>query len=157
MKTIYYRKVGRRYHPVYEYDQGLMDALPKGSHLVISYPGGQSRHYNIDPNYAAMIAAGCVAEDAICSAIVKASEIRPNRKALTQEEHAAWMNLVDVWGDEARSITRPAARDISKAGIAAMQKEADKLMTHPTVKLAFEKFLMVVELCSKKQYFEIEL
>ena len=150
MKKIYYEKRGRRYYPVSEYDSDLLDGFTKGSHLVCVYPGGSSRRYNVEPNYAAMIAAGRVAEDAICAAMVKADEVKPSRKALTAEEHAAWMNLVDVWGDEARSITRPAARDISEAGIAAMQKEADKLMTHPTVKLAFEKFLMVVELCSKK-------
>ena len=30
MKTIFYKKVGRKYVPVSEYDQTLMDALPKG-------------------------------------------------------------------------------------------------------------------------------
>ena len=59
-KTIFYKKVGRRYVPVYEYDQTLMDALPKGSHLIQVYPGGQSTKYNVDPAYAPLIAAGRV-------------------------------------------------------------------------------------------------
>lgn len=57
MKKIYYEKIGRKYVPVREYDSDFMDAWPKGTHLVMSYPGGQSKRYNIDPNYAAMIAA----------------------------------------------------------------------------------------------------
>lgn len=57
-KTIFYKKEGRKYVPVYEYDQELLDAFPKGTHLVQVYPGGSSRRFNIQPNYAAMIAAG---------------------------------------------------------------------------------------------------
>jgi len=73
MKKIYYEKKGRRYVPVAEYDSDLMDSFSKGTHLVMVYPGGSSRRYNIDPNYAAMIAAGRVAEDAISRAISYAS------------------------------------------------------------------------------------
>ena len=62
MKKIYYEKVGRRYVPVYEYDNDFLDAWPRGTHLVTCHPGGQSRRYNIDPNHAALIAAGIVAE-----------------------------------------------------------------------------------------------
>ena len=71
MKKIYYEKVGRKYVPVYEYDQTLMDSFPKGTHIIMCYPGGQSTRYNIDPAYAPMIAAGRVAEDAISQAIHK--------------------------------------------------------------------------------------
>jgi len=55
-KTIFYKKVGRRYVPVREYDRTLMDAFPAGAHLVICYPGGQSTRYNVNPAYAPMIA-----------------------------------------------------------------------------------------------------
>ena len=49
MKRIYYEKVGRSYKPVSEYDSDLLDSLPKGAHLIMCYPGGSSRRYNIDP------------------------------------------------------------------------------------------------------------
>jgi hypothetical protein len=75
MKKIYYVKEGRKYVPVAEYDSDLMDSFHKGNHLVMCYPGGVSRRFNIEPNYAAMIAAGRVAEDAVCSAMIKASEL----------------------------------------------------------------------------------
>lgn len=146
MKKVFYEKVGRRYVPVAEYDNELIDSFPKGTHIVMSYPGGQSRRYNIDPNYAAMIAAGRVAEDAICSAMIKADEVQPQRKALTEAELDAWNNLIEVWGDEARSLRRPAIRDVAEAGVKAMQDEADKLLTNPAVRNAWNNFMLICEL-----------
>ena len=66
METIFYVKKGRRYIPHSSYSSEFCDSFPKGTHLVQTYPGGSSRRYNIDPAYAPMIAAGRVAEDAIC-------------------------------------------------------------------------------------------
>ena len=152
MKKIFYEKVGRRYVPVMEYDNELIDAFPKGTHIVMSYPGGQSRRYNIDPNYAAMIAAGRVAEDAICSAMIKADEVQPARKALTEAERDAWNNLIAVWGDEARSLRRAAVRDVAEAAVKAMQDEADKLMTHEAVRKAYEHFQMVCQLTKQNEH-----
>lgn len=149
-KKIYYEKRGRRYVPVAEYDNDLMNSFPKGNHLVMCYPGGSSRRYNIEPNYAAMIAAGRVAENAICETLSKASEIRPSRRALTQEELDAWNNLIAVWGDEARGLQHPSIREVAEAGVRAMREEAEKLMTNPSVRLAYEKFLMVAELSKER-------
>jgi len=137
---------------VSEYDNEFIDAYPKGTHIVMSYPGGQSRRYNIDPNYAAMIAAGRVAEDAICSAMTKADEVQPPRKALTEAERDAWNNLIAVWGDEARSLRRPAIRDVAEAAVQAMQDEADKLMTHEAVRRAYEHFQMVCQLTKQNEH-----
>jgi hypothetical protein len=151
MKKIFYEKQGRRYVPVAEYDNEMLDSFPKGTHIVMSYPGGQSRRFNIDPNYAAMIAAGRVAEDAICAAMIKADEVQPQRKALTEAERDAWNNLIAVWGDEARSLRRPAIRDIAEAAVQAMQEEADKLMGHESVRKAYEHFQLMCELVKDKE------
>ena len=150
MKKIFYEKVGRRYVPVSEYDNELLDAFPKGTHLVMSYPGGSSRRFNIDPNYAAMIAAGRVAEDAICSAMIKADEVQPPRKAMTEAEREAWNNLIAVWGDEARSLRRACVHDVAEAAVKAMQDEADKLMQHEAVRKAYEQFQLVCQLTKEK-------
>lgn len=152
MKKIFYEKVGRRYKPVYEYDQVLMDAFPKGNHIVMCYPGGQSRRYNIDPNYAAMIAAGRVAEDAISSAIHKASELSPQREPLTKSQLKAWQNLAKEFGEDLCTLQGASTRDIAEAGVNAMQAEADKLMKHESVKQAFEHFLMVCELTKEHKH-----
>lgn len=151
MKKTYYIKKGRRYEPVAEYDQDLMDSYPKGSHLVVCRPGTTSRRFNIDPAYAPMIAAGTVAEDAICIALSKATEVRPQRQAMTQAEIDAWNNLIDVWGEEARSLIRPAIRDVAEAGVKAMMEEAEKLMQHESVRKAYSNFLLICELTKEKQ------
>ena len=149
MKTLFYKKIGRRYIPVQEYDNELIDAFPKGTHLIMCYPGGQSRRYNIDPNYAAMIAAGRVAEDAMSQAVVKASEMRPRRTPITVKQKKAWENLAKAFGEEVYYIELPSAREIAEEGVKAMQLEADKLLTNPTVRKAYEKFLFVAELAKE--------
>lgn len=149
-KIIFYKKEGRKYIPVYEYDEELMDAFPKGTHIVMCYPGGQSTRYNIEPNHAAMIAAGRVAEDKISSAIVEASKVQAKRSPISDAERVAWHHLIEVWGDEARTLTYPSARSIAEAGVKAMCVEAEKLMTHPAIKDAYEKFLLVCELTKEQ-------
>ena len=88
-KKIFYEKVGRRYVAVQEYDEYLMDGLPYGNHMIMVYPGGQSTRYNVDPALAPMIAAGRVAEDRMCEAIRKASEMRPARTPITPGQQRA--------------------------------------------------------------------
>jgi hypothetical protein len=146
MKKIYYEKIGRKYVPVAEYDNDYLDSFPKGTHLVMCYPGGQSRRFNIDPNYAAMIAAGRVAEDAICKAISKASELRPQSTPITLKQKKAWEALAKAFGDELCTLRGLSVHDCAEAGVKAMQEEADKLLTDPIVRKAYERFLFVCEL-----------
>ena len=146
MTKIYYEKVGRKYVPVAEYNEQWLDSFTKGTHLVMVYPGGTSRRYNIDPNYAAMIAAGRVAEDAMSRAISKASELRPKQTPLTEGQRKAWRKLAKEFGDELATLHINSARDIAEAGLKALQEEADKLLTNPSVRKAYEKFLFVSEL-----------
>ena len=149
-KKIYYEKRGRRYVPVMEHDYELMDAMPRGNHLIMCYPGGRSTRYNIDPALAPMIAAGRVAEDRMSEAVRKASEMRPRRTELTVEQQRAWTRLNKVMGDDIYTIEVASARDIAEAGLKAMQQEAEKLMTNPAVRLAYEQFLLVCELTKKQ-------
>ena len=148
--TVFYKKVGRRYVPCAEYDYEVLDSFPQGAHLVMCYPGGQSRRYDVEPNYAAMIAAGRIAEEAICAALNTADQVRPPRKALTPQEHEAWLNLIAVWGDEARSLRRGSYYDLARAAVDAMSAEADRLMQHESVRRAYEHFLLMCELTKQK-------
>jgi hypothetical protein len=150
MKKVFYEKVGRRYKPVHEYDQVLLDSFPKGTHLVMCYPGGQSRRFNIDPNHAAMIAAGRVAEDAMCDAMRRASELRPQRTPLTEGQRRAWKRLAKEFGDDLATLSGSSARDIAEAGLAALQAEALELIKHPAVKEAYDQFLLVSKLVKEK-------
>lgn len=151
MKKIFYEKRGRKYVPISEYDQELLDSFSKGTHLVMVYPGGSSRRYNIDPNYAAMIAAGRVAEDAICRAISKASELRPQRAPITEGQRKAWENLAKEFGEELCTLQGASIHDCAEAGVKAMMDEAEKLMENPTVRKSFEKFVMLCELVKKNE------
>lgn len=151
MKKVFYEKVGRRYVPVSEYDSDLLDALPKGTHLIMSYPGGKTTRYNIDPNFAAMIAAGRWAEDAICSAMIEASELRPQRTPITKEQHRAWQALARAFGDELCTLQGASVRDCVEAGIKVMQDEADRLMSNPAVRSAYEQFQLVCKLTKENQ------
>ena len=148
MKKIFYEKVGRRYKPVYEYDQVLLDAFPKGTHLVDVYPGGSSRRFNVNPAYAPMIAAARVAEDAISKSIMDASALRvPDRdKPLTPAQLKAWKALAKAFGREQYALEWCSYREAAEAGVKAMQVEADKLLTNPIVRKAYERFLFVAEL-----------
>ena len=152
MKEIFYKKVGRRYVPVYEYDQQLMDAFPKGNHLVMCYVGGQSRVYNIDPNYAAMIAAARVARDPMHEAIRKASDMhRGNDTSLTNEQADAWKHFKEVMGEDGRYVHYRSVHDIAEAGLKALEEEAAKLMTHPAVRDAYEQFQLVCKLTKENE------
>jgi len=150
MKKVYYERIQtgktHKYVPVAEYDNDLMDGFTKGNHLVMCYPGGVSRRFNIDPNYAAMIAAGRVAEDAVCAAMRKASELRPTQTPITVGQQRAWKQLAKEFGHELCSLQVPCAQDMAKAAVAAMQTEADKLMTHASVRDAYDNFVLMCTL-----------
>jgi hypothetical protein len=150
-KKIYYEKRGRRYVPVQEYDEYLMDGLPYGNHLIMCYPGGQSTRYNIDPALAPMIAAGRVAEDWMVEAIRDASAMRPRRHPLTEKQQQAWQRLNKALGDDVYTLEIASARDIAEAGIKALQAETEKLMTKPAVRLAYEQFLLVCKLTAEQE------
>ena len=138
--------MGRKYVPVAEYDSDWIDSFHKGTHLLMVYPGGQSRRFNIDPNYAAMIAASRVAEEAIIRAMHKASELKPVRTPITEGQRKAWKKLAKEFGDELCTLNGASSHDIAEAGVKAMMAEADQLMTNPAVKKAYEHFLLVAEL-----------
>ena len=155
-KKIYYEKRGRRYYPVAEYDSTLLDSFPKGNHLVMCYPGGSSRRFNIEPNYAAMIAAGRVAEDAMSKAVVKASEMRPHNKPITEKQKKAWENLAKAFGNDRYYVEIPSAREIAEEGVKAMQEEAMKLMLHPAVRKSYENFQIVAKLVSESEDYGVK-
>jgi len=146
MKKVYYEKVGRRYVPVAEYDSDFLDSFTRGNHLVMCYPGGTSRRFNIVPAYAPMIAAGRVAEDAMSKAVQKASEMRPHNKPITEKQRKAWENLAKAFGDDRYYVEIPSAREIAEEGVKALAVEAEKLLSVPSVRMAYEQFLFLCEL-----------
>lgn len=151
MKTIFYKKVGRRYVPVSEYDSELLDAFPKGNHLIMSYPGGTSRRFNIEPALAPMIAAGRVAEDAISRRIQQETELRPANREIDEETQRKWKKFIATIPEDFRFMfTHGCARDAAEAGVKAMQEEADKLMQHESVRKAYDHFILMCKLTKEE-------
>jgi hypothetical protein len=151
MKRIFYEKVSSRYKPVSEWDHSLLESLPQGSHLVMCYPGGKSTRYNVDPAYAPLIAASRVAERTIADLIVDASEMQPSKVPITTAQRDAWYALSEAFGTDMYTINRPSANDIAEAAMTVLQEEANKLMQHEAVRLAYEHFMLVCKLTSQKE------
>lgn len=153
MKKVYYEKRGRRYVPVAEYDNELLDSFPKGNHLVMCYPGGSSRRFNIDPAYAPLIAASRVAEDAISRHLMETSKLRipEKQRPLTKEQSEAWHALSKAMGKEMYALEYCSYREAAEEGVKAMIAEQEKLLSNPTVRKAYERFLFIAELVKEKQ------
>lgn len=149
MKKTFYEKVGRRYKPVYEYDSELLDSFSKGCHLVVCCPGETSRRYNVDPAFVPMIAAGLYARKAISDAIVRASELRPSKTLITEEQQQAWEALAKAFGDELATLQTNSIYNIVEEGIQTMIREQEKLMKHPSVKKAYDHFLLMTKLAGE--------
>lgn len=150
-KKIYYEKIGRKYVPVAEYDSDYLDSFPKGNHLVMCYPGGTSRVFRIDPDYASLLAASRVATDKMSSAIVEASKMRPQKALLTEGQRKAWKKLAKEFGDELATLQIACARDIAEAGIKALHEEAKTLQSNEAVKKAWDHLMLIVELTKEHQ------
>jgi hypothetical protein len=154
-KEVYYKKVGRKYVAVSEYDSNLHVAMGKGKHLIVSVdPGMTSYHYNIDPAFAPVLAAAKYGEDTLSKSIMKASELRRREREgqkLTDEQRQAWEQLVEVFGDEAKQLEWPSARGAAEEVMQKLAEEADKMLKVPSVKLAYEQFMMVYKLTKDEQ------
>jgi hypothetical protein len=148
MKEVFYKKVGRKYVPVSEYDSTLLDALPKGAHLVLCYPGGRSTRYNINPDFAPMMAAGRYAEEAISKSLMASSELRPATwDKFTEKEKRMWDAIKSCIPKQHRYMyTHGSAYDAVQAGVKAMSVEAETLLENPAVRKAYERFMLVCQL-----------
>lgn len=150
MTETLYKKVGRRYVPVAEFDPELYHSLPKGSHLVTVQPGRTSYRYRVEPALAPMIAAGIYAEDAVVDAMIEASKLRLGREPYTHEQQVAWQALAEAFDDRLATLNGPAAQDISAAGVNAMMEVANRMMKNDAVRQAYEHFLLLCQLSQEE-------
>lgn len=149
--TTFYKKIGRRFVEIGEYDSEWQDHLPYGDHLVSVRRGSQSRRFNIDPALAPMIAAGLYAEDAITQAIFEAQSVRPEPMKLTKRQQELVNALTTSMRQQDARWLRPSSRDAAEAAVRALQKEANRRMRHPAVRAAYEQFLTVARLCEDEE------
>ena len=154
MKKVFYEKIGKRYKPVKEYDSDLLDAFYEGATLVICKPGSKSFSYNIEPKFAPMIAAGKYAEDAMVSSLVEALYMRPSKTPITERQRELWNELQQSFAEQDFRIHRDCSIDVVRAGVKAMEKEAERMMANPAVKNAYDQFMLVWELTKEKEKHE---
>jgi len=147
--TVFYKKQGKRYVAVSEYDADLCNSFPYGTHVVVCQPNSMSRRFQVDPNLAPMIGAARYAESAMTDALQKASMLRPARAPLTPEQWEKWNEFKKSMGDDVYYINYPSAADIVRAGLDAMQEEADKQLTNPAVKKAWDYFMTISRLAKE--------
>jgi hypothetical protein len=58
--------------------------------------------------------------------------------------------LVKEFGEEARCLEWPSAREACEEAVNAMQAEADKLMQHESVRKAYDHFQLVAKLVKEQ-------
>jgi hypothetical protein len=153
MSTLIYKKVGRRYVEIGEYDNERHDYFPVGTTLTVKKKGSTLHRYNIDPALAPMIAAGYYAEDEISKTIMEASKLRVPEKErpLTEGQLKAWKKLAKEFGQESYPLEYASYREAAEAGVNAMREEAEKMLTNPAVKKAYEHFMLVWKMTKENQ------
>lgn len=145
MKEVFYKKVGRKYVAISEYDDSFYRSIPYGDFLLSVYKNGSSRQ-RVTPAFAPIVAATSYSRDVIAKAIMDASDMRPKNSPITLGQQKAWKKLEKEFGDDKHCLVWPAAQDAAFEAGKAMQAEADKYLTNPAVRKAYDHFLLVVEL-----------
>ena len=156
-ETVLYRKEtsknGRvRYRPARKLaDLYSGDIWPFGFHLVQVDKNVTSRRYDIDPDYAALVAALMIAEEQITGLLVDQLEWKLD-KPLTVEQQQAWDSVKElIFGDERARVTRPAIRTAVRESLDNIQPIIDEILTNPALKKAYETFHLVCELTKNER------
>lgn len=143
--TVFYKKVGKKYVAVSQYDDYLTSSFQYGHYLVSCVPNRRSISKIVNPDYASVVAATYVSEDSIFEEIENYKKIKPATEPLTQEQVDAWKNFNEVMQSNI-SIYYPSNAEIVAAARRAIEQEAMNLMKNPTIKKAWEQFQLIVKL-----------
>lgn len=99
MSETFYVKKGRKYIPVSYLHDGLLDALPKGCHLVVVMDGSTAYRMQIAPAFAGTLGALTEIRDDMAKVISEAINCRPNvNRELTKTELKHWRALEKLFG-----------------------------------------------------------
>lgn len=146
-KEVFYKKEGRKYVPVSEYDFEFSNSFPKGTHLILHMePGATSYYYNIDPALAPMTAAAKYGINELSTAIMEETHIRNATKTITEEQAQAWNDFIKVMGNASYMLEYPSARECAEKAMKKLEIETEKMLKVPAVRKAYEQFLLVYKL-----------
>ncbi len=94
-----YRKQGRRYVPVSEYERMQGDEWRQGCNLTVITPGVTFHRVSVKPSKAGLLAALYLHREACIEAIRKMTEARPIiKEPLTPKQAKAWQQWQDACG-----------------------------------------------------------
>lgn len=113
-----YRKVGKKFVPVN--DPYAYDGLRNGYWLIHIKDGSTSIRQQIYPDKASLTAAARAIEDNLLDIIRKASEARPNKTPLTEEQKKDWDKFIKKHGDSFNTISYPSFQENAEKIIAAI-------------------------------------
>lgn len=146
--TTFYKKIGRKYVPVSEYDHELSYALPAGVHCIKVSPGQTFKKFNVNEMLAPLVAASLLCKDEMVNKVYEASGLKPKVQPLSKEQAEAWENLKKAFKDDFFTLSQSSALDVVEAGIEQLIVEANKLLQNEATKKAYEQFLLVSKLTS---------
>ena len=147
-----YKKVGRRYVEIGEYEPEVTDYIPNGVTVTVKRPGMQSTRYNVDPDIVPLLAAAVYCEDQISQAIYRAGELRPHNRSITLAQREAFDRFLETMPEEDSNrfmMTVGSAREAAEAGTKALVAEAEKLLANESIKAAYEHFLLLCKLSAQ--------
>lgn len=125
MNTVFYRKEGRRYKPVAEYDDQLMSSFGEGTYITVIKPGSKSYSYVAKPADADLLALVRKHHNELCNVLMKADEAKPT-KPLTPSELAAFEAWKKMTGADTLTLSRASASTVITALEQAIVAELKK-------------------------------
>lgn len=150
-RETYYVKRGDDYIPVCEYDSDMSGAWKYGCHLVINEFGSRMVLQDVDPDYAAVIAAVKIYKEILLKCVHTASEARPktgNGIPFTESQKAALVKLKEELGEHTHYFEFSSLQEIvDKSVDDFMNVVGKKYQDHPFVKKAYDNLLLKIKLC----------
>lgn len=141
-----YKKEGRKYIEVSEYDDEFMDSFPYGTHMVELKPGSTLRRFNVEPDLLPLLAAAAFCKEEMTEAIYVASKARPEKKQLTAEQQRSWKQFEKTMGSQIMYIQYPSCADIAEVAILALKSKVDKMLQNESVREAYEHFMLLAKM-----------
>lgn len=122
--TAIYKKHGRRYKEIGNYEPEAYDTYPHGAHLVISRPGSRLTRFSINPDHAALLAAAEDMREAMIQAMRDASMPRISEKAKAAHKRGWAAYIAAVGREDMLTVTGASAQDCVQAGIDVLMAKA---------------------------------
>jgi len=150
-EIVYYKKDGRKFVPVAYYDSAVCDSIQEGATLIVKQKNLTMRRHRVDIDYAPMLAAAMATKESISNVLIKASEARPHRKALTAEQLADWQSLMDKHGDDFMYIEYPSAYEAVESAVAFLADQVVDAHKNEAVLEAWNHYKLLVALTLEKK------